>query len=188
MLLPHCTLHFLFFFNNCIVPKEFLLWEIRVAFPRESQLRQSHATQPIVHAGCLSVSIIRRTLTWTTDYGIFTVHTDVNVCHCTWACTDTVRKSALKVDPGRKIPRRTRQLNLCRQHAGPMLYQLGYIPTKPGWSYFWHMASMHLNMLHMEWQLLGFWLTVMLEWIKRYSLQFYFSFGQNTKMYFLKGR
>ena len=103
MLLPHCTLHFLFFFNNCIVPKEFLLWEIRVAFPRESQLRQSHATQPIVHAGCLSVSIIHRTLTWTTDYGIFNAHTDVNVCHCTWACTDTVKESALKVDSERKF-------------------------------------------------------------------------------------
>ena len=102
MLLPHCTLHFLFFFNNCIVPKEFLLWEIRVAFPRESQLRQSHATQPIVHAGCLSVSIIHRTLTWTTDYRIFKAHTDVNVCHCTWACTDTVRESALTVDSGGK--------------------------------------------------------------------------------------
>ena len=45
---------------------EFLPWEIRVAFPGESQLRQSRATQPTVHAGCYSVSIIHRTLTWTT--------------------------------------------------------------------------------------------------------------------------
>ena len=44
----------------------FLPWEIRVAFPGESQLRQSRATQPTVHAGCSSVSIIHRTLTWTT--------------------------------------------------------------------------------------------------------------------------
>ena len=36
------------------------------AFPRESQLRQSSTTQPTVHAGCFSVSIIHRTLTWTT--------------------------------------------------------------------------------------------------------------------------
>ena len=35
-------------------------------FPGESQLRQSRATQPTVHAGCFSVSIIHRTLTWTT--------------------------------------------------------------------------------------------------------------------------
>ena len=41
-------------------------WKIRVAFPRESQLRQSRATQPAVHVGCFSVSIIHRTLTWTT--------------------------------------------------------------------------------------------------------------------------
>ena len=36
------------------------------AFPVESQLRQGRTTQPTVHAGCLSVSIIHRTLTWTT--------------------------------------------------------------------------------------------------------------------------
>ena len=43
-------------------------------------------------------------------------------------CMDTVRESALKVDSGRKIPCRTGELNLHRQHAGPMLYQLSYIP------------------------------------------------------------
>ena len=41
-------------------------WEIWVAFPGESQLQQSCATQPTVHAECFSVSIIHRTLTWTT--------------------------------------------------------------------------------------------------------------------------
>ena len=39
-----------------------------------------------------------------------------------------VRESALKVDSGRKIPSRTGESNLCRQRAGPMLYQLSYIP------------------------------------------------------------
>ena len=34
-------------------------------FPQESQLRQSHTSQPTVHAGCFSVSIIHGTLTWT---------------------------------------------------------------------------------------------------------------------------
>ena len=34
--------------------------------PRGSQLRQSRATQPMMHGGCFSVSIIHRTLTWTT--------------------------------------------------------------------------------------------------------------------------
>ena len=52
--------------NKCTVPLEFLPWENRVAFPGESQLRLSRATQPTVHAGCFSVSMIRRTLTWTT--------------------------------------------------------------------------------------------------------------------------
>ena len=51
---------------NCIVPVGFLSWKIRVAFPGESQLRQSRATQPTVHVWCLSVSVIHRTLTWNT--------------------------------------------------------------------------------------------------------------------------
>ena len=49
-----------FFFLNCIVPLGFLSREIRVAFSGESQLRQSRATQSIVHAGCFSVSIIHQ--------------------------------------------------------------------------------------------------------------------------------
>ena len=44
----------------------FLPQDIRVAFPWESQLRQSRATQPTVYAGSSSVSITHRTLTWTT--------------------------------------------------------------------------------------------------------------------------
>ena len=43
-----------------------LPWDIRSAFPGESQLRQSHATKPTVHAGCFSVSRIHRSLTQTT--------------------------------------------------------------------------------------------------------------------------
>ena len=63
-----CTFLFylLFTFYNCIVPVGFFPWEIRVAFPTESQLWQSRATQPTVHAGCFSVSIIHQTPTWTT--------------------------------------------------------------------------------------------------------------------------
>ena len=54
---------FYFPFYICIVPMGFLPWEIRVAFPGKSQLRQSRANKPTVHAGCFSVSIIHRTLT-----------------------------------------------------------------------------------------------------------------------------
>ena len=36
-----------------------------VVFPGKSQLQQSRATQPTVRAGCFSVSIFHRTLTWT---------------------------------------------------------------------------------------------------------------------------
>ena len=42
-----------------------------------------------------------------------------------------LRESALKVDSERKIPCRTGESNVRQQCAGPMLYQLSYIPT-PG--------------------------------------------------------
>ena len=42
--------------------------QIQVAFPRERQLQQSCATQPMVHAGCFNVSIIHQTLTWTAGF------------------------------------------------------------------------------------------------------------------------
>ena len=131
LLLPlSSSLSFLLFFPtfyNCIVPIGFLSCEIQVAFPGKSQLRQSRATQPKVHVGCFIVSIIHPTLTWTT--GSYNVCTDVNACDCTQGCTDTVRESALKVDSGRIIPRRTVESNLRRWRACPMLYQLSYIPT-----------------------------------------------------------
>ena len=55
---------FIYFFNDCIiVPMAFLPGKIRVAFPGETQLRQSRAAQPTVHVGCISVSIIHGSLT-----------------------------------------------------------------------------------------------------------------------------
>ena len=83
----------------------FLRPEIRVAFLGESQLQLSRATQPTVHAGSFSVSIIYRTPTLANsdmDYGIFNVRTDVNACDCTRGCRGTVKESALKVDSGIK--------------------------------------------------------------------------------------
>ena len=46
-------------------------------------------------------------------------------------CTDTVRESAQKVDSGRKIPCRPGESNLRQRLAGPMFYQLSYIPAPP---------------------------------------------------------
>ena len=77
-------------------------------------------TQPMVHAGCFSVSIIHRTLKWTTGSLMYTQMLMHAIAHR--KCTDTVRKSALKVDSGRKIPCCTGELNLCQQCAGQMLY------------------------------------------------------------------
>ena len=64
------------------------------------------------------------------DCWIFNVRTNVNACDCTQGCTDIARESALKVDSGRKIPRRIEESNLRRQRAGPMLYQLSYTPIQ----------------------------------------------------------
>ena len=111
------------------VPIGFLPREIWVAFPGESQLRQSRATQPTVHAGSFSVSIIQRTLTWTT--GSLTCAQILMHAIAHGGVRTHVRQSALKADSGRKIPCHTGESNLRQQHAGPMLYQLSYIPTPP---------------------------------------------------------
>ena len=97
----------------------FLPWEIRDTFPRGSQLWQSRATQRSVHARCSSVSIIHRTSGM--DYRIFNACTGVNVCDCTRGVRTHVRASALKVDSGRKIPRRTEESNLRQRRDGLML-------------------------------------------------------------------
>ena len=92
---------FSFFFFTTVLSQWYFPWEIRIAFPGESKLRQSRAAQPTLPAGCFSVSIIHRTLTWTT--GSLTcaqmlmraiAHRDIRT---------HVRESALKVDSGRKF-------------------------------------------------------------------------------------
>ena len=90
--------------------------------------RDSRATKPTAHAGCFSVSIIHRTLTSTTGSLTCTQMKIHAIAH--GGCTVTVRESALKVDSGRKIPCRTGESNVRRRHAGPMLYQLSYIPAQ----------------------------------------------------------
>ena len=66
------------FLNNCIVPFGFLPWGIQVAFPGESQLQQSSTTQPMLHAGCFSITIIHQTLTRIT--GSLTCICDLFAC------------------------------------------------------------------------------------------------------------
>ena len=119
---------YFFTFYNGIVPMGSFSWEIQVAFPGKSQLRQIRATQPTVHAGYFSVSIFHRTLNM--DYRSFNVRTDVNVCDCTRGCTDIVKESAPKVDSGRKIPCHTGESNLRQRRAGLMLYRVSYTPAQ----------------------------------------------------------
>ena len=94
----------------------FLPWDIQVAFPGESQQRQSRATQLRVHVECFSVSIIHRTLPWTTGS-----LTSAQMRLHTGVYGHRKRESALKVDFGRKIPRRNWESNPRRRRTGLML-------------------------------------------------------------------
>ena len=101
--------------QHCFVPLGFLQWEIRFGFPGGSQLRESRATQPTVHAGCFSIFIIHRILIWTT--GSLTCAQMFNACGYTRECTDTVRESALKVDWNKNLLLHWG----IERHAGPTL-------------------------------------------------------------------
>ena len=114
----YCTFH------NCIVPMGFLpLGCVPRENPAATESRYS------TYGACWVFWCFCNPPNSDTDYGIFNVRTDVNASDCTRGCTDTVRESALKVDSGRKIPCRPWESNLRRRHAGPILYQLGHIPT-----------------------------------------------------------
>ena len=104
---------------NRIVPMEFLPCETRLAFPGESQLRQSRAIQPTARAGCFVVSLIHRTLRWTT--GSLTCAQMAMHAIVHGGVRTQVRESALKVDSWRKIPGRTGESNLRQRRASPML-------------------------------------------------------------------
>ena len=97
----------------------FLPWEIWVVSPEESQLQQSHATKPTVHAGCFSVSTIHRTLTWT--IGSLTRAQMLMHAYAHRGVRTHVRESALKAESRRPIPCCTGELNLRQQRDGLML-------------------------------------------------------------------
>ena len=120
-------LFFSFFVHICICPNGISPVRNSGCLPRGNQLRQSGATQPTVHAGCFRVSIIHRTLIWTT--ASLTWAQMLSACDCTQGCTDNVRDSAFEADPGRKVPCHTGESNLPQRRAGPLLYQLSHIPT-----------------------------------------------------------
>ena len=90
-----------------------------VALPGESQLRQSRAIQPRVHAGCFRFSIINRTLTWTTGFLTCARVSTRAIAH--GGVNTHLKESALKVYSERKIPCRTGESNLRERRDGPML-------------------------------------------------------------------
>ena len=104
---------------------DFLSWEIRVAFRGESQLQQSRATQPTVHAGYFSVSIIHRTLTRITG----SLTCSQMLMHASaHGGVRTSKESLHWKSTGRKTLAAPGKSNLRQRRAGPTLYQLSYIP------------------------------------------------------------
>ena len=71
-------------------------------FPRESQLQQSRATQPTVHAGCFTVSIIHQTVTWTTGPLTCAQMSMHVIAH--GGCTDTCKRVRTESWPWEKNP------------------------------------------------------------------------------------
>ena len=88
--------------------------------------------------------------------GIFNVRTDVNACDCALGCTDTVTESALEADSWRNIPCRTGESNLRQRRAGPMLYQLSYIPSL--WTCF--LLLLHRKQMYLGERRNGRWVSV----------------------------
>ena len=125
-----CFYFYLFSFLQPYYPNMISLMGISARLPQGSQLRQSRATQPTVHPGCLSVSIIHRSPTWTTG-PLTCAQMSMHAIARGGVGTHLRKESALKVDPERKIPCRTGESNLCQRRAGPTLYRMSYIPTLP---------------------------------------------------------
>ena len=73
----------------------FLQWEFVFAFHRESQLRQSHATQSMVHVG--ACECFHNPPNSDMDYWIFKVRTNVNACDCTLGCTGTSKRVCIEI-------------------------------------------------------------------------------------------
>ena len=131
-------------------------WEIWVAFPRESQLWHSCATQPTVHAGCFCVSIIHRTLTWTT--GCLTCAQMLMPVSAHRGVWPQVKESVLKIDSGTKIPCHTRESNLHQWRGGLMLHQWAISPHVP-----WAGAIMVRQQHHYQHHLLTIYMSTSFE-------------------------
>ena len=122
---------------------------MRVAFPGESQLQQSHVTQPMAHGWCFSISIIHRTLTWTTG-SLTCIQVLMHVIAHKGVQTPQ-KKSALKVDSGEKIiPCRTRESSLRQWRDGLTLYQLSYMSTD-AWKE-WKLGQAMIQLLWQRWK------------------------------------
>ena len=114
--------NFMYSFNyiyNCIIPFEFLPWEIQAAFPRESQLRQSCY---LTYGAWWVFQCFYNPPNSDMDYIIF----NVNACDCTWGWMDICER----VCTGSWLFEKN--LNLRQWHASPVFYRLSYTPIPHG--------------------------------------------------------
>ena len=124
----------LYYFTTVLSHWDFSCGKFGLLFPGKASCDRVTLPQPAVHAGCFSVSIIHRTLTWTTGSlkcAQMLIHTVAHVVytHRKRVCTESWLWERNPLPQGKS--------NLSQRRAGPTLYQLSYIPTHSIWVSFW---------------------------------------------------
>ena len=124
--------HFLFFFNFELlttVLSQSDSSQVKLGLPSPGKASCDRIALPNLQCmlGVFSVSIIHRTLTWTT--GSLTCEQMFMRAIAHGGVRARVRESALKADCGRKVPCRNGESYLRQRRVGPKLYQLTCIPT-----------------------------------------------------------
>ena len=102
---------------------------------------QTSGTCWVFFCVCVCVSVIHRTLTWTT--GSLTWAQMLMHATAHGGVRTHVRESALKVDSGRKIPCCRGESNLRQQHDGPMLCQWATSSTQVRYFFLKHSPMLH---------------------------------------------
>ena len=121
---------FNFFLTTVLSQWDFSHGKFGLLFPGKASCDRVALPSLLCMLGDFSVSIIHRTLTWTT--GSFTcAQMLISIRLHTGGVRTHVRESALKTDCGRKIPFRTGESNRRQRRAGPMLYQWATSPPPP---------------------------------------------------------
>ena len=123
-------LYFLYFVHF-VVPMGIFPWEIQLAFPPKSQLQQSRYPTLInynEHAGSFHVSVIHRTLTWTTQ-DLLRAHVIILVRAYTHGALGTPTASQHNIFDSEK----PKKILCCRRdlNLGPLDLKSDALPIEP---------------------------------------------------------